>query len=90
MEDEGQEQTEVSKTVEITQEEKDQEKKIRKEIEKLQFHLEEVDELIEGENFNEIKQVCKRTLEIQDKLNDLVPAIARVKNRVGAFITKSY
>ena len=37
MEDEGQGQTEVSKTVEITQEEKDQEKKIRKEIEKLQF-----------------------------------------------------
>ena len=33
MEDEGQEHTEVSKTVEITQEEKDQEKKIRKEIE---------------------------------------------------------
>ena len=89
MEDEGQEQTEASKTVEITQEEKDQEKKIRKEIEKLQFHLEEVDELIEGENFSEIKQVCKRTLEIQDKLNDLV-SIARVKNRVGAFITKSY
>ena len=83
MEDEGQGQTEVSKTVEITQEEKDQEKKIRKEIEKLQFYLEEVDELIEGENFNEIKQVCKRTLEIQDKLNDLVSQLQELKIELG-------
>ena len=83
MEDEGQGQTEVSKTVEITQEEKDQKKKIRKEIEKLQFYLEEVDELIEGENFNEIKQVCKRTLEIQDKLNDLVLQLQELKIELG-------
>ena len=37
MADEAQEQTEVSKIVEITQEEKDQEKKIRKEIESYSF-----------------------------------------------------
>ncbi len=69
--------------VEITQEEKDQEKKIRKEIQKLQFYLEDVDELIEGEDFSEIKQVCKRTQEIQDKLNDMVSQLQELKIELG-------
>ena len=42
-----QQEIEENNTVEITQEEKDQEKKIRKEIEKLQCYLEDVDELLE-------------------------------------------
>ena len=67
-----QQEIEENNTVEITQEEKDQEKKVRKEIEKLQFYLEDVDELFESEDFNEIKQVCKRTQQIQDNMNDLV------------------
>ncbi|XP_028390705.1 uncharacterized protein LOC114515614 [Dendronephthya gigantea] len=68
---------------EATQEEKDQEKKIRKEIEKLQFYLEDVDELIEAEDLGEIKQVCKRTLQIQDKLNDLVSHLQELKIELG-------
>ena len=68
--EEEEQQTDVSTAVpvEAAQEEKDQEKKIRKEIEKLQFYLEDVDELIAAEDLSEIKQVCKRTLQIQDKL----------------------
>ena len=53
------EERENEASITITQEEKDQEKKIRKEIEKLQFYLEEVDDLIESKNFDEIKQVCE-------------------------------
>ena len=78
-----QQQAGVNDAVEITQEEKDQEKKIRKEIEKLQFYLEDVDELIEGEDFSEIKQVCKRTQEIQDKLNDMVSQLQELKIELG-------
>ena len=73
-----QQQTGVNDAVEITQEEKDQEKKIRKEIEKLQFN-----ELIEGEEFSESKQVCKRTQEIQDKLNDMVSQLQELKIEFG-------
>ena len=40
--------------VEITEEEKDVERKITKEIEKLQFYLDESDDLLESEDFYEI------------------------------------
>ena len=46
----------------------------------MQFCLEDVDELIEGE---EIKQVCKRTQEIQDKLNDMVSQLQELKIELG-------
>ena len=65
------------------QKENDQEKKVRKEIEKLQFYLEDVDKLIEGENFDEIKQVCKRTQEIQDKLSHMVSSFQEMKIELG-------
>ena len=67
-----QQEIEETKPMKTTQKEKNQQKKVRKEIEKLQFYLEDVDELIEGENFDEIKQVCKRTQEIPDRQNDMV------------------
>ena len=51
-----QQEIEENNTVKITHEEKDQQKKIRKEIEMLQFYLEDIDELLESEDFNEIKQ----------------------------------
>jgi vacuolar-type H+-ATPase subunit I/STV1 len=78
-----QQEIEENNTVEITQEEKDQEKKIRKEIEKLQFYLEDVDELLESEDFNEIKQVCKQTQQIQDNMNDLVSQLQELKIELG-------
>ena len=78
-----QQEIEENNTVEITQEEKDQEKKIRKEIEKLKFYLEDVDELLESEDFNEIKQVCKRTQQIQDNMNDLVSHLQELKIELG-------
>ena len=39
-------------------------KKIEKEIEKLQYYLEEADELIKSEDYNEIEITCKRTGEV--------------------------
>ena len=78
-----QQEIEENNTVEITQEEKYQEKKIRKEIEKLKFYLEDVDELLESEDFNEIKQVCKRTQQIQDNMNDLVSHLQELKIELG-------
>jgi vacuolar-type H+-ATPase subunit I/STV1 len=80
MADELEEQEiEENNTVEITQEEKDQQKTIRKVIEMLQFYLEDVDELLENEDFNEIKQVCKRTQQNQDNMNDLVSHLQELK-----------
>jgi hypothetical protein len=84
-----QQEIEENNTVEITQEEKDQEKKIRKEIEKLQFYLEDVDELLESEDFNEIKQVCKRTQQIQDNMNDLVSHLQELKIEPGKSTQRS-
>lgn len=65
--------------MEIALEEKDQEIKLRKEFEKLQFYLENVDELIEDKNFDDIKQVCRRTQEIQDRLNAMVSSLQELK-----------
>ena len=78
-----QQEIEENNHMETMQEGKDQEKKVRKEIKKLQFYLEDVDELIEGENFDEIKQVCKRTQEIQDRLNDMVSSLQELKIKLG-------
>ena len=74
-----QQEIEETKPMKTTQKEKNQQKKVRKEIEKLQFYLEDVDELIEGENFDEIKQVCKRTQEIPDRQNDMVSSLQDLK-----------
>lgn len=65
--------------METALEEKDQEIKLRKEFEKLQFYLENVDELIEDKNFDDIKQVCRRTQEIQDRLNAMVSSLQELK-----------
>lgn len=59
--DEEQQQLKVAinNAVEITPGKTERQKKIRKEIEKqLQFYLDYVDKLIEGEDFSEIDQVC--------------------------------
>ena len=87
MADGEREQREIE--VNITQEEKDQEKKIRKEIEKLQFYLEDVEELLGDGKFDEIKQVCKRTEAIQDNLNDLVSHLQELKIELGNMSQRS-
>ncbi len=57
---------------EITPEEEKFEKEIAIEINKLQFYLEDIDELIESQDIREIKVTSKRTDEILDRLNELV------------------
>ena len=61
---------------------KDLEKKIKKEIDKLKFYLEEDDELLEDCDYSEIALTCKRTDEIQDRLNDLVSTLWRRESEV--------
>ena len=68
----GDQESDKSSHSEVAEEERELERKIKKEIEKLQFYLEESEELLETEDFNEIKLTCKRTEEIQDRLNDFV------------------
>ena len=63
----------------ISEQEEDLEKKIKKEIEKLQFYLEEGDELLEGCDYSEIAPTYKRTDEIQDRLNDLMSTLQELK-----------
>ena len=63
----------------MTQQEQDLEKKIRKEIDKLKFYLEEGDELLENCDYSEIALTCKRTDEIQDRLNDLMSTLQELK-----------
>ena len=62
-----------------SQQEQDLKKKIRKEIDKLKFYLEEGDELLENCDYSEIALTCKRTDEIQDLLNDLMSTLQDLK-----------
>ena len=55
----------------------------------MQFYLEDVDELLESEDFNEIKQVCKRTQQIQDNMNDLVSHLQELKIELGKSTQRS-
>ena len=63
----------------MAQQEQDLEKKIKKEIDKLKFYLEEGDELLEDCDYSEIALTCKRTDEIQDRLNDLMSTLQELK-----------
>ena len=67
----------------ISEEERDLEKKLWKEIEKLRFYLEEAEDLLESGDYSEIKLTCKRTDEIQDRLNDLVSTLQELKIDLG-------
>jgi len=60
-------------------EQEDLEKKIKEEIDKLKFYLEEGDELLESCDYSEIALTCKRTDEIQDRLNDLISTLQELK-----------
>ena len=63
----------------MSKQEQGLEKKIRKEIDKLKFYLEEGDELLENCDYGEIALTCKRTDEIQDRLNDLMSTLQELK-----------
>ena len=63
----------------ISEQEQDLEKKIKKEIDKLKFYLEEGDELLESCDYGKIAITCKRTDEIQDRLNDLMSTLQEIK-----------
>lgn len=63
----------------LSEEEKKFEKNIKKEIDKLDYYLEDTEELIESGDFKEIAVVCKRTDEIVDRLNDLVGQMQELK-----------
>ncbi len=63
----------------ITPEEEKFEKEIAIEINKLQFYLEDIDELIESQDIREIKVTSKRTDEILDRLNELVLKLKSLK-----------
>ena len=81
---EGAESDESSPDAPVTsEEERDMEKKIRKEIDKLRFYLEEAEDLLESGDYSEIKLTCKRTDEIQDRLNDLVSTLQELKIDLG-------
>ena len=79
----GDQESDESSHSEVAEEERELERKIKKEVEKLQFYLEESEELLETEDFNEIKLTCKRTEEIQDRLNDFVSNLQELKIEQG-------
>ena len=79
MADSDNEKTDQDETGMPQQEQEDLEKKIRKEIDKLKFYLEEGDELLENCDYSEIALTCKRTDEIQDRLNDLMSTLQELK-----------
>ena len=78
MGDSDKEKSDQEETV-ISEQEEGLEKKIKKEIDKLKFYLEEGDELLENCDYSEIALTCKRTDEIQDRLNDLVSTLQELK-----------
>ena len=64
----------------LSEEEKKLEKDIKKETEKLEYYLGDTEELIESGDFKEMANVCKRTDEILDRLNDLVSRMQELMN----------
>ena len=78
MGDSDNEKSDLGET-DISEEEQNLEKKIKKEIDKLKFYLEESDELLENCDYSEIALTCKRTDEIQDRLNDLMSTLQELK-----------
>ena len=61
-----------NETPAVSPEEEKFEKEISVEIGKLEYYLEDIDELIESDDIREIKVTSKRTDEILDRLNELV------------------
>ena len=61
-----------NETSAVSPEEEKFEKEISVEIGKLEYYLEDIDELIESDDIREIKVTSKRTDEILDRLNELV------------------
>ena len=64
--------TEEPEEPEFTVEEEKFEKEIKVEINKLEYHLQDAEELIINQDLKEIKVTSKRTDEILDRLNELV------------------
>ena len=62
-----------------SEEEKNLEKDIKKETDKLEYYLGDTEELIESDDFKEMVIVCKRTDQILDRLNDLVSQMQELK-----------
>ena len=60
-----------NETPAISPEEENFEKEISVEIGKLEYYLDDIDELIENDDIREIKVTSKRTDEILDRLNEL-------------------
>ena len=63
--------------------EKDLLAEVTKEIEKLKYYLEESNEIIEQEDFVEIKVTHKRTTAIHDKLCNLIAHVQELKINEG-------
>ena len=61
----------------------DLESDTQKEIAKLDYYTEQVDELIETEDYKEIKVITSRAGVIQNRISDLIGKIEEMKNRAG-------
>lgn len=70
-------------------EEKEQEQKINKEIEKLRFFLEDAEESVENEDFEELKTVITKCNAIHDKLSGLITNLQELKLELGKSTSRS-
>ena len=61
----------------------DLESDIQKEIEKLDYHTEQLDELIEIEDYNEMKVITSRVEVVQNRISDLIGKIEEIKIEQG-------
>ena len=83
------ERVQVESNVQTTKGEEDLEKRIQKEVEKLDYYLEDIDKSWLGKIYDEIKQVCKRTQEIQDRLNNSISQLQELKIELGGLSKRS-
>ena len=75
--------SETENQPEFTAEEKEQEKKINKEIEKLEFFLEDAKESNDNNDYEELKAVVSKCNAIHDKINDLITNLQELKLELG-------
>jgi len=81
--------SEQENSVELTAEEKDKEQRINKEIEKLEFFLEDAKESKENDDYEELKTVINKCNAIHDKINEMITNLQELKLELGTATNRS-
>ena len=75
--------------VEVTAEEKEQERKIHKEIEKLEFFIDDAEESRQNNDYEELKTLLQKCNSIHDAINELLTNLQELKLEQGKLTSRA-